>query len=263
MFSPVAACNIADHEAWFATFTAEYRATEQGETGPIDLKIEHTAMVLAHARRIVDEVQPAPTVARCALLGALYHDVGRFPQYAQYHTFSDPRSVNHGYLGARTLHAHRPLAHEPRPIQRLVTGSVVLHNRYVLPAGISEDLRLVTDVVRDADKLDIFRIMAAHLDPEGPHDKVVVLHLQDQPDRFTQKIVDDARAGRPARYADLRYINDFRLLLGSWVSELRFDVTRHVLCQSRLMHNVLGGLPDIAILQRTADQLLAQLERQD
>ena len=44
--------------------------------------------------------RPGGTVAEAI---ALFHDVGRFPQYARYKTFRDSISTNHAALGASVL----------------------------------------------------------------------------------------------------------------------------------------------------------------
>ena len=67
-------------------------------------------------------------------------------------------------------------------------------------------------------------------------------------------------AGRVARYVDLRFVNDFRLLLGTWMLELRFASTRKALAESGLMDKVLAGLPDVSGLRPAKEKLHALLE---
>lgn len=251
--------DITSHESWFAAFTAAYRDEGPETIAPVDLKIEHTRHVLMNARAIVDSESFSPQVARAALLAALYHDTGRFPQYRRWHTFSDARSANHALLGGRTLREHGALDGESSAVRRLVLGAVVMHNRFCLPARIGPAVRTVTEVVRDADKLDIFRIMAPQLAPGVPRDSVVVLHVEDAPSRWTPKVVEDVLEGRVASYADMRYVNDFRLLLGTWVRELRFAASRRMLAGSGLVENVLRGLPAEPVIELARSRILSDL----
>lgn len=252
--------DISSHERWFTAFTQKYRAAERQDVKPVDLKIEHTGKVLEHARRIVREERPDFVMARACLLAALYHDVARFPQYARWHTFKDSQSVDHGLFGVATLKAEKRLEEEPAAVRRLVLATVGMHNRFKIPAGVPDDVRWVTDAVRDADKLDIFRVMAGHLAGSGPKNDAVILHVQDDPRLWTPSVVEDVVAGRVAAYADLRSVNDFRLLLGTWMYDLRFAATRRRLKASGLVPELLAPLPDAAPVQAARARLLAVLE---
>lgn len=251
--------DITTHEQWFAAFAEQYRRAEQEDVLPINLKEEHTAAVLAHTRLLVAEEGFAPPLGRACLLAALYHDVARFPQYARWHTFKDSLSANHGLMGIKVLKAHARLdAEEPR-VRALVLAAVGMHNRFAVPRGLGPQEKLVVDVVRDADKLDIFRIMAGHLAGTPPYNEAVVLHVSEDPLLWSSKVLDDVTHGRVAGYADLKSVSDLRLLLASWMYDLRFAGTRRVLAQSGLVEALLAALPDISPLREAREGLLRDL----
>ena len=77
---------------------------------------------------------------------------------------------------------------------------------------------------------------------------------------MSPNIAEDVLAGRIARYTDLRYVNDFRLLLGTWMHELRFAVTRRTLAESGLMETVISQLPEDPALQPALEKLKVMLE---
>ena len=252
--------NMEDYQTWFDHFTDSYRRSERGDVLPLNLKVEHTRAVLAHAQVLVREEKLPPDLGRAAVLAALFHDLGRFPQYQRWRTFRDTQSANHGFLGIKSLKEHGCLKGESPRVRALTLAAVAMHNRFALPQGISAELRLVTDVVRNADKLDIFRIMAGHLAGEAPYNEAVVLHVKDDADVWSPKVLDDALHGRVAAYADLTSINDLRILLGTWMYDLRFAATRRALAQSGLIPQLLAALPPAAPLQRVRQHLLEQLE---
>ena len=209
------------------------------------LKVEHTQRVLERARRILEK-EAAPgmdqRLIRAALLAALYHDVGRFPQFERWHTFSDAVSVNHGQLGCALLKRRAFLEGEEPFVQRLVRVAVCLHNRHHLPPHLEGNERFVTDVVRDADKLDIFRIMAEHLNGAQKKEDVV-LRVRDEPEKWSGDIAAQVVAGQVPSYSSLRYVNDFRLLLVSWLHDLSFACSKKLLVESGYLDQVLAGLP--------------------
>ncbi len=284
---------LARHESWFGKYVDGFIVgLEHGEGGqracldmsPLHLKVEHTGYVLANAKMITasqgfmdavlavmgDDESVAELVYACQL-AALYHDIGRFPQYRDYATFADALSVNHATLSARTLAREGVLNRERKRVRSLVIGAVAMHNRYALPDGISDAMRLVTDVIRDADKLDIIRIMAPQLSFASLEEarkqafqggqNVVTMHVKDEPERWSDAIIQDAMAGRVAKYTDMRYINDFRIVIGTWMKELRFDASLEYLAKSGLMLEIFAGLPRNAVMDDLTALLLEPLKR--
>ena len=248
--------DIACHEARFEAFASRYLHEHPGAM--LELKREHTYNVLELARTITAQEQLGPEEGRAALLAALYHDTGRFPQYVRWRTFSDAQSENHGYLGVRVVRQEKFLALEPERIRKGVLIAIALHNRYRLPA-LPEPYDLITHVVRDADKLDIMRIMAQHLAKPIPT-RDVVLHVKDDPLAWSAAIADKVLRGEVPSYTELRYINDFRILLGSWIHDLHFPSARSACARSGHIEAVLEGLPPAPELASVKKYLLGVLK---
>lgn len=252
--------DISAHLAWFTDYAAAKRALEQGDASPMDLKLRHSLEVLANARYTVEGEGFAPHTARACLLAALYHDVGRFEQYLRYHTFRDRESCNHGQMGVRVLKAERRLVDEPPEMRKLVMAAVGMHNRFALPAKTRENIALVTNVVRDADKLDILRVMNEHLSGPAPYNPTVVLQQPDDPAIASEAILRAVREKRVAAYADLRCVNDFRLLLGTWFFDLHFASSHRKFLQDGHARNMLRHMPDTVPQAAARDFLLDILE---
>ncbi|MEG2004626.1 MAG: HD domain-containing protein [Bilophila sp.] len=249
---------IAAHEARFERFVGAYL---QSHPHPmLRLKREHSLNVLAHARTIVQAEGIQGEAGRAALLAALYHDTGRFPQFVRWKTFSDAQSTNHGTLGVRVVKKEGFLLDEPSRLQHLTLAGIALHNRYRLPKNFSGTAALVTQVTRDADKLDIMRIMAKCLNDPIPADDIV-LHVLDEPEQWSPHIVQTVLAGRVPGYSDLRYINDFRMLLATWLQDLFFAGSRRELACSGQVEQVLAGLPQVRELEPVRAYLAEQVRK--
>ncbi|MCR5813062.1 MAG: HD domain-containing protein [Desulfovibrio sp.] len=253
--------DISEHEAWFADYAAHERGLEKEDPGPIDLKIEHTTHVLANARAIVAEEAFAPDLARACLLAALYHDIARFEQYLRYRTFKDRNSVDHGRFGVHLIKATGCLAKEDRKTRHLVMAAVGLHNRFALPKKLRPDVLLVTRVVRDADKLDILRVIDGHL-AKRPYNPTVVLQLPDDPKLASSKVIAAALNDATASYADLLSVNDFRLLLASWIFDLNFASSRQRFKNQGHALAILRPLPAQGVYAEARQHMLAILDRQ-
>ncbi len=235
--------DIASHEAWFRAYAKLEQACCPADPGPEALKEEHTFRVLANAREIIAGEGFGGPLARACLLGALYHDIARFVQYRGWRTFRDGSSINHGEAGARLLEEYGPLACEPM-LAKTVIQAVRLHNAYELPGDLPVDLRLVTNTVRDADKLDILRVLDENLQGPRPWLPTVIMTLPDDPGIRSDRVIACALEGRPASYGDLRSVNDFLLLLGTWTYAMVHATSRRLMLRQGHALNLLRKLPD-------------------
>lgn len=252
--------DITPHKERFERFVSRYLQEEQ-HSPMLDLKLRHTACVLTHSEHLVLAEGLSGDIGRAALLAALYHDVGRFPQVVRWGTFNDAVSVNHGALGVRVLKQETMLADETEPVRGTVLSAVALHNRYALPPHLPGAVCIVTHLVRDADKLDIMRVMAEHVNAVSPSDEVV-LRVRNEPDKWSPHIAEMVLKGKIPSYKDLIYINDFRMLLGTWLEDLHFPSARARMAASGHVEAVLSGLPDAPALRPARDRLFLLLEQE-
>jgi len=247
------------HKAWFEDHVRSFLTGHPQDDRHILLKKDHSLKVLAEAMDITACLDIPARLRDTVHLGALYHDVGRFTQYSRYKTFREDRSVNHGLLGCLVLRQTPALDCLDREQAGLVRAVVAVHNRREVPGRLPKDLDLAVRVVRDSDKLDIMRIMLAHFKPGAQKSDVVTLHLADEPGGFTPSIVEDIRAGRIGRYASMRYVNDFKLLLISWVFDLNFPASRRAFHNRGYAEELLGSLPERPELTGLKDRIYEAL----
>ncbi len=221
------------------------------DDAPLQLKVEHTFEVVRHAGEIAaQEPEFADAgLAHALRLAALFHDVGRFEQLQRFHTFADDLSCNHALLGAKILREQKFLRKEDRKTRALVLAAVAAHNRFSVPKHLSGSLRPVLLGLRDADKLSILRVMADNLGPGRQGDNMVLLHLQDEPTAYSPAVLQALEEGRVALYRDMRYFNDFRILLCSWLHDLHFPTTHRILAREGCLSRVIEGLDALPALR--------------
>jgi putative nucleotidyltransferase with HDIG domain len=251
--------NFQDYEQWFQEYTQEFLVGSEFDVANVQLKIDHTMRVLEFARQIAAAQGPDGELTELAHLAALFHDVGRFPQYSRYRTFHDQISVNHAYQGVVTLKRERVLEKLPPAARKLVLGAVALHNRRSLPRGLPRKLADLTRMVRDADKLDIFQVMLAHFRPGVRHNKVVNLELKPDPDKYTPAILAQVWQREMVNLQEMVWVNDFKLLLCSWIYDLNYPVSRRVFRQRGYLEELLGYLPQTTEFNRLGQQLREDL----
>ena len=245
---------------------------ESGELpAMMQLKRTHTAFVVKNAGLIADGEGFSDEEREVALAAALLHDTGRYEQLKRYDTFKDSDSVDHavfshdivkekGWLdmvdrvdsatsgedAASPLAdaksgeaASSPLVSEAQ--KEVILKAVLYHNRRELPPEIEQSnspnsrtlLGAAAHTVRDADKLDIFRVLedqVAHTDWKGDSRAFWNLSVSALPNPV---VIDCIEKGRPVDYQNIKSLSDFVLIQVGWmVSGLHFATARRI-CRDR------------------------------
>lgn len=245
--------DISDHRHWFQQY-AETKIRQAKEATPLHLKLQHSNQVFANAQQIITQ-QNLPD-ARACLLAAFYHDVARFDQYLRYNTFKDALSCDHGYAGVKILKREKRLANETAHDKALILTAVALHNKKNVNCRLPAPFLTACRVVRDADKLDILRIMAEHLKGPEPYNPTVILSLPNSREPGSETVINCVFNKRPAAYADLKTVNDFRLLLGTWFYDLHFPESKKLFLTAGHAAELVQGLPDIPFYAKAKARLL-------
>lgn len=167
----------------FAEYVRNYDPSDE----KIKLKIDHTYRVAGLCQRIAESLGLSePDVDIAWLLGML-HDIGRFEQIRRFGTFNDAQSVDHAEFGADLLFKEgliRKFAegyYEECELARsgneeaeqiiknnehhnkdtgLLELAIRQHNKYRVKEDLTERQRMFCDILRDADKVDIFKVNA-------------------------------------------------------------------------------------------------------
>ena len=143
----------------FDTYVSNY----DRENPMIHHKAVHSYKVAEIAERITRSLGREELVDFAWLLGLL-HDIGRFEQVKRYNTFNDSQSVDHAELGADILFKEGlidrfPTESLPEGWPKTAETAIRQHNKLALPDGLDAETRTLSDILRDADKVDIFRVL--------------------------------------------------------------------------------------------------------
>lgn len=126
----------------------------------IRLKVEHTYRVAHFCEEIAKSLNLSQEDVDLAWLIGLLHDVGRFEQQKNYGTFNDAISINHAWYGAQILFDEGKMRDyiEETEEDELIWTAIYYHNAYRIPEDLDDRRRLFCNIIRDADKVDIFRV---------------------------------------------------------------------------------------------------------
>jgi hypothetical protein len=236
-------------KAWFSDYCRSFYTSDVEDQKNILLKEQHTLDVCKNIKEIAKRLSSDENSILLAETVALFHDIGRFPQYARYKTFRDGVSVNHGLLGARTLGEKNILKILSPGEQEIVIKSVKFHNAFSVPKKEKEDVLFFIRLIRDADKLDIWRVFLDYF--EGTDENrasAVGLGLPDSPG-YSEEVLSNLYKKKIVKLSSLKTLNDFKLLQLSWIFDLNFKTSFELLSERRYIDKIISHLPRTDAIQ--------------
>ncbi len=173
----------------FQEYTDRYDSTNP----KIKLKIDHTYRVADLCEQIAQSLELSAAEVDLAWLSGMLHDVGRFEQLRRYNTFSDAQSIDHARFAVELLYDEGLIADyvpeisttelvadartwrsmgevnesptaqsEDMPLSDILQTlriAIGEHSAYRIQKGLDERTRMFCQILRDADKVDIFRVI--------------------------------------------------------------------------------------------------------
>jgi putative nucleotidyltransferase with HDIG domain len=236
--------NLLEHlKEWFAAYCRGFYTESIADNRNIALKEKHTCLVRENMNLLTESLDLNDGDRAAAEAIALFHDLGRFEQYRRYSTFRDDISINHATLGVRILKDGQVLKSVPEQEKRTIYLAVSHHNVFRLPDSISGRDLIFAHLVRDADKLDIWRIfMEFYAMPEKERASAVGLGFPDLPD-CSRDVLRCLEQGEMVNLSLLKSLNDFKLLQLSWVFDLNFPASFRLMLERGYIDGLAATLP--------------------
>lgn len=123
------------------------------------LKVVHTYHVVENAREIAQKLNLSEEDIHLAELIALLHDIGRFEELTFLKQF-DSVKFDHAAYGVKMLFSDNLIRDfiEDKSYDEIIQVAIDSHSRFSIPSNLNDKSLLHTKIIRDADKLDNYRV---------------------------------------------------------------------------------------------------------
>lgn len=240
---------------WFNGYTQSFLSSDIEDNRNLSLKIIHTHNVCENIIRIAKGEQLNHNEIMLAETSALFHDIGRFEQYRRYKTFNDGISVNHGKLGVEILQYEKILNNLSSVEEDLILHTVNFHNAFAIAAIADPKKILFLKLVRDADKLDIWRVFIEYYESSDDERASVAAHgLPDLPE-YSENVLSCIYNKKMAPFSNMKTLTDFKLLHLSWVYDLNFNTSFRLLLERDYINKIIAKLPQTEEIKKASSLL--------
>jgi len=224
-------------KAWFIGYTKSFLISDNDFNANITMKKIHTLKVSEEIKELCESVNSDEPLTNIAQIAALLHDVGRFEQYKQYKTFVDSRSVNHAELGVEVINDEGVLKTLDWNSRQLVINAVKYHNQLSVVDGLDDETTQVLKMLRDADKIDIWRVVSEYYNNNENRNKAIELNLPDI-EKISDGVLGDILSESLVKSVHLKTLNDFKALQMGWVFDLNYKHTYEVLKNRKYLEKI-------------------------
>lgn len=235
---------LSEMYEWVGAYIKTFYSDDADVQEKVLLKEEHTRRVAAICRALAGHLQLSERDQVLAEIIGLYHDIGRFKQYTVYRTFNDFISENHAALGLREI-ADEPLlkrlSAEDLSVFRFAIGQ---HNAVEIASTANARQMLFAKVIRDADKLDIYRVLKPTILPSDGSG-------------YSEAFSRGFLRGEQCDYAKIQTQDERKLVRLLWIYNVYFSWTLKEIMARGYVDHIVRHLPDTDVT-RSGVMLLRQ-----
>ena len=192
------------------------------EDGSILLKITHTYHVVDLSEYIAKEQGLDEENVALAKIIALLHDIGRFKQVTLLRNFSD-KGFDHADYGVKILFEENLIRKfiQTNKYDEIIKKAIYSHNKYKIEDGLNELEEIHCKIIRDADKLDNFRVKEENkFEDSFPETKDAAGELSNS--AMSDVVYNDFLAHKCIKLEDRKTLIDYWVCILAFIFDLYF-----------------------------------------
>jgi putative nucleotidyltransferase with HDIG domain len=229
--------------AWFNNYCNLFTGLTDSQQLNFAIKREHSLRVADIAILLSDKLEWIDEEKQIAFLVGLLHDIGRFSQIVEFDTLSDDKSIDHAENAVKILKQENLFEVLNIGNKELVFAAILNHNKFKISDGLTGQELLHAKLIRDADKMDIFRVLTEYyLKRSGKFNHMLTWELP-KGTVVSPSVAKEVLSGKMVSKKNVASEIDVKIMQLSWVYDLNFRPTFDYLVKNRFLDSVYNSLP--------------------
>ncbi len=235
--------NERDIRNWYERYVNSFHQNDVEYMQNINLKYDHTERVVIEARGIANSLRLDHHDMTLVMLAAMLHDLGRYKQLKEYGTFNDRESINHAALALAILGEEGVLDNLDQTDAALIRCGIEHHNKLKIPSNLSEREKTIVKIIRDADKLDILRIVSQHYTHSEPERNNAIDFNLPEGDSINIEILTALENKQIVEVQSVKNRTELKLLQLGWIYDLNYPWTCQLIENRQFIETIVSTLP--------------------
>lgn len=219
----------------------------------IALKKVHTLEVVDVTKDLCKRLKLDEERSFIAILIAYFHDLGRFHQVKMINSFSE-KTYNHAEKSVDVIksESYLNLFEVDEKWHQVIYQAVLNHSKHSIEENLSEEERFFANIIRDADKIDIYRTCAVNYSGNIDGD-------------LNPIVMEEFLNGKSIKRADVISEVDKFILRMAFLNDMVFDESFELLKERNYFQDFInkieatGELKDV--IHKLKEEALSYLER--
>ena len=229
---------------WMTRYMKSFYSDDEEVQRGILIKETHTGYVTANCVDLAKFLKLSTHDTELAEIIGLFHDAGRFRQYSIYKTFNDADSEDHADLALKVIDELDFFKELTASDYDLVKFAIQNHNKKTIAPTDDERKLLFAKLIRDADKLDIYRVLEPFLAQENV-DKMpqFIKSRGNLVAEISPDFVENFVTGEQADYTKIRTNGDRKIVRLMWIYDVNFSWTMKKIVERGYIEKIVSNLP--------------------
>lgn len=226
----------------FNAYVDSFKDLTENQQRNFEIKKDHSIRVAEISLLLADKLDFTEEQKQIAFFAGLFHDIGRFRQLVEFDTFHDEKSVDHADYGIQILQDVTIFKTTEFVNKELVLKAISNHNKFKIQDGLSEQELLFCKLLRDADKLDIFKVLTEYyLNRNSVPNHTLTWDLP-KGSVVSPAVAKEVLAGKLVSKKNVASEIDVKIMQLSWVFDLNFKPSFESLLKNRFLELIYGTL---------------------
>lgn len=227
--------------AWITAYMKSFYTDDEEVQNGILIKEKHTGYVTSNCVELAKFLNLSNHDVELAEIIGLFHDVGRFYQYQKYKTFNDAQSEDHANLALKVIEGLEFFNELSVDDYELVKFAIKNHNKKVIEPCDDDRKVFFAKLIRDADKLDIYRVLEPYFAQENA-DKMPNFITGRSPD-ISPDFIEKFVRGEQTDYNQIRTNGDRKIVRLMWIYDVNFKWTMEKIVERGYIDKIVINLP--------------------
>lgn len=227
----------------FSGYIDLFNGLSEEQQNNFTIKKEHSVRVAETALYLADKLNLSESDKRLAFFIGLFHDIGRFKQLVEFNTFDDSNSVDHADYSNHVLTENNCFGLIKEGQEELALLAIVNHNKRELPKSLSKEELVLSQIIRDADKLDILKVLSDYYANPRAIANHTLTWEKPSGGAISKEVAKQVLSGVIVSKDKVENQLDIKVMQLSWVYDINFKQSFELVMKNRFLEKIYNSLP--------------------
>jgi hypothetical protein len=227
----------------FSGYIDLFHGLSEEQQNNFTIKKEHSIRVAETVFSLAEKLHLSDGDKGLAFFIGLFHDIGRFKQLVEFNTFDDSKSVDHADYSMKVLKENNFFGLIEEGQEQLVHLAILNHNKRELPKNLSKEELLFSQLIRDADKLDILKVLSDYYANPRAIANHTLTWEKPSGGAISKEVAKQVLNGVIVSKDKIENQLDIKVMQLSWVYDINYKPSFELVMKNRFLEKIYNSLP--------------------